>query len=128
MSLGTGISLFVAYNNRLGLNVSATLDNNFTTINWFILDVDETSPTVTTYNATLYNIQELDEGNHHLVVTLQDYKGSESDMMFDYAAVNGTKPSDSSLGSSEYVPPPFHPRRPNVCTESRRSEQALEED
>lgn len=128
MSLGTGISLFVAYNNRLGLNVSATLDNNFTTINWFILDMDETSPTVTTYNATLYNIQELDEGNHHLVVTLQDYKGSESDMMFDYAAVNGTKPSGSSSGSSEYVSSLLRPRRPNLCTEPRRSEQVLEED
>lgn len=98
----------MAYNNRLGLNASITLDNNFTTINWFILDTDYTTPTVTTYNATLYNIDNLDEGNHHIVVTLQDYRGNQSDMMFDYAAVNGTRPNGSSSGSSQYVLLPFY--------------------
>ena len=96
----------MAYNNRLGLNVSATLDNNFTTINWFILDTDDTTPSLTSYNATLYDIQELDEGDHHILVTLQDYRGNESDMMFDYAAVNGTL-SSSSSGISEYVLSPI---------------------
>lgn len=98
---GSGISLFVAYNNRLGLNVSITLDNNFTTINWFILDTDYTTPTVTTYNATLYDIQNLTYAQHHLIVTIQDYRGNQSDMMFDYAAVTGERPATSSSGGSD---------------------------
>jgi len=97
---GSGISLFVAYNNRLGLNVSITLDNNFTTINWFILDTDYTTPTYTTYNATLYDKQNLTYGNHMLNVVLQDYRGNQSDIMFDYAAVTGTRPVASSSGSN----------------------------
>jgi len=97
---GTGISLFVAYNNRLGLNASITLDNNLTTINWFILDTDYTTPTITTYNATLYDIQNLEDGEHEVVVTIQDYRGNQSDMMFDYAAVSGTRSATSGLGSS----------------------------
>lgn len=69
--------------------------------------MDDVSPTVTSYNATLYSIEELDEGDHHLVITLQDYKGNESDMMFDFAAVNGTRPFNLPSGSSEYVPFPL---------------------
>jgi len=97
---GTGISLFVAYNNRLGLNVSITLDNNFTTINWFILDTDYTTPTITTYNATLYDIQNLTDGDHTLNIVLQDYRGNQSDMMFDYAAVTGTRPAAKAASPS----------------------------
>jgi len=95
---GSGISLFVAYNNRLGLNVSITLDGDFTTINWFILDTDYLTPTYTTYNATLYDKQNLTYGNHFLNVILQDYNGNMSDIMFDYAAVTGVRPP---LGSSK---------------------------
>jgi len=97
---GSGISLFVAYNNRLGLNVSITLDGNFTTINWFILDTDYETPTYTTYNATLYDKQNLTYGNHVLNIVLQDYRGNQSDIMFDYAAVTGERPAVKSSGSS----------------------------
>jgi len=100
---GTGITLFVAYNNRLGLNVTISLDSNFTTINWFILDYDYGSPTTTTYNATLYDIQNLEDGNHNLDIVLQDYMGNQSTMMFDYAAVIGQRPivQSSKSGSSK---------------------------
>jgi len=89
---GSGVALFVAYNNRLGLNVSITLDNNFTTINWFILDTDYSTPTFTSYNATLYDKQNLTYGHHVLNVVLQDYRGNQSDIMFDYAAITGDGP------------------------------------
>jgi hypothetical protein len=96
-TLGSGIALFVAYNNKLGLNVSVTLDSNFTTINWFILDTDYLTLTTTTYNATLYNKQNMFYGDHVLNVVLQDYQGNQSDIMFDYAAVTGVRlvPSQS---------------------------------
>lgn len=97
---GSGISLFVAYNNRLGLNVSITLDGNFTTINWFILDTDYATPTYTTYNATLYDKQNLTYGNHNLNVVLQSYRSNESTILFDYAAVTGTRPSGKSSGAN----------------------------
>lgn len=97
IALGSGISLFVAYNNRLGLNVTVTLDDDFTTINWFILDTDTTnSASYTSYNATLYNMQNLDYGDHHVTVELQDYEGNESTIMFDYAAVTGTRPESKA--------------------------------
>jgi len=98
---GTGISLFVAYNNRLGLNVSVTLDNDFTTINWFILDTDYSTPTYTTYNATLYDMQNLTDGNHVVNIVLQDYMGNQSDIMFDYAGVTGDKPAVRSGSSTK---------------------------
>jgi hypothetical protein len=89
---GTGVTLYVAYNNRLGLNVSVTLDNNFTTIDWFIMETDFLTPTFTSYNATLYDKQNLSYGDHVLEVVLQNYRGNQSDMMFDYAAVTGVRP------------------------------------
>jgi len=92
MTPGSGITLYVAYNDRLGLNVSVTLDNNFTTIDWFIMDTDNVNLTTTSYNATLYDKQNLTYGNHVLNVVLQDYKLNQSDIMFDYAAVTGVKP------------------------------------
>jgi len=99
---GTGITLFVAYNNKLGLNVSITLDSNFTTINWFIMDYDYESPTTTTYNATLYDIQGLDDGIHDLNIVIQDYRGNQSDMMFDYAVVTGVRRTiETSSGNSK---------------------------
>ena len=100
MAIGSGISLFVAYNNRLGLNVSITLDNDFTTINWFIMDTDYATPTYTTYNATLYDKHNLTYGNHMLNIVLQDYRGNQSDIMFDYAVVTGTRPTGGSSGSN----------------------------
>jgi len=99
---GTGITLYVAYNNGRGLNVSVTLDSNFTTINWFITDVDFNGPEVTTYNATLYDNQDLDDGDHVLEVTIQDYAGSKSDMVFDYAEVVGQRrPISSGLSNNK---------------------------
>jgi hypothetical protein len=95
MTSGSGVTVFVAYNNRLGLNVSVTLDNNFTTIDWFIMDTDYATPTFTSYNATLYDKQDLTYGNHVLNVVLQDYVGNQSDIMLDYAAVTGVKPVQS---------------------------------
>jgi hypothetical protein len=95
MTSGSGITLYVAYNDRLGLNVSVTLDNNFTTIDWFIMDTDERNLTTTSYNATLYDKQNLTYGNHVLNVVLQDYRLNQSDIMFDYAAVTGVKPIPS---------------------------------
>src|ERR1700692_1893351 len=96
MALGTAITVFVAYNNRLGLNVSAALDNNFTTINWFIIDSDYSTPTYTTYNATLYEMDNLTYGDHTLSIVLQDYQGNSSDIMFDYAVVTGVRPAPKS--------------------------------
>jgi len=100
---GSGISLFVAYNNRLGLNVSITLDGNFTTINWFILDTDYATPTYTTYNATLYDKQNLTYGNHVLDIVIQDYRENQSVIMFDYAAITGEQPATPSGNKSKKI-------------------------
>jgi len=100
---GTGATLYVAYNNRLGLNVSVTLDNNFTTIDWFIMETDFLTPTFTSYNATLYDKQNLSYGDHVLEVVLQNYRGNQSDMMFDYAAVTGVRPILSDNHSSKTI-------------------------
>jgi hypothetical protein len=68
------------------------MDSNFPTINWFILDTDYTTPTNTTYNAMLYDKQNLAYGDHVLNIILQDYRGNQSDIMFDYAAISDTQP------------------------------------
>ncbi|KIM80340.1 hypothetical protein PILCRDRAFT_530598 [Piloderma croceum F 1598] len=100
---GNGVTLYVAYNNRLGLNVSVTLDNNFTTLDWFIMDTDYATPTFTSYNATLYDKQNLTYGSHVLNVVLQDYRLNQSDLMFDYAAVTGVRPVLSDNHSSKKI-------------------------
>jgi hypothetical protein len=90
----------VAYNNKLGLNVSIMLDSNFTTINWFILDTDYSTPTYTTYNATLYEEQNLTYGKHVANIIIQDYQGNQSGILFDYAAVTGTRLSPNNSDHS----------------------------
>ncbi|KZP17629.1 hypothetical protein FIBSPDRAFT_932161 [Athelia psychrophila] len=95
---GSGIILYVVYYNRAGLNATVTLDGDFETINWFVLDSDyATEASFNSYNATLYDIQNLHYGDHSLTVELQNYTGGlPSTILFDYAAVTGTRPTGSA--------------------------------
>jgi len=95
---GSGIILYVVYYNRAGLNVSVTLDGDFETINWFVLEADyTTAASYNSYNATLYDMQNLTYGDHEVRVQLQNYTGGlESTILFDYAEVTGTRSSSSS--------------------------------
>jgi len=94
---GSGIVLYVVYDDRLALNVTTTLDNDYETINWFIWESNYTTePTFTSYNATLYAIQGLDYQDHSVTVELQSYQNTPSTILFDYALVTGTRPSANS--------------------------------
>ncbi|KAF7981301.1 hypothetical protein HWV62_34225 [Athelia sp. TMB] len=99
---GTGIVLYVVYDDRLALNVTTTLDHDYETINWFIWASNYTTETsFTSYNATLYAIQGLAWGDHSVTVELQDYQNTYSTLLFDYALVTGTRPSANSSAAKK---------------------------
>ena len=87
---GSGITLYVAHENE-SVNASITLDGNSSSATKQTL---LNNSTVELYNITLYDIQSLPFGDHEVTVAMLGWvTGGDSQLWFDYAAVNDSHPS-----------------------------------
>lgn len=97
---GSGITLYAAHDLEF-VHVSVTLDGNANSAS--ITSIDPKSSGPVEYNVSIYDIQSLSSGNHHITVQLLPGPGNPQ-LWFDFAAVNDTQPSASPSPSATSGP------------------------
>ncbi|KAH7890022.1 hypothetical protein F5I97DRAFT_1800304 [Phlebopus sp. FC_14] len=107
--VGSGITMYVVNAGTVGASASFSVDNGQPVTNTLKAP---SPPNYQQYNVSMFSVNSLPTGYHSLVMTILEWNGQSSWMMFDYALVNETlvmnststgpsSPTSSSSGSSK---------------------------